>query len=351
MFSPLLLAAIAPAGILLWLFAASDEYPESASTVLITFGLGLLTIPALYSLQDIVYAPAQALLQTGNPYFLGAGKAFLMAAIPEETAKFLVLVGYSVRHKDFDEPMDGIVYGVAASLGFAALENVMYVFDGGYQIALARAVTAVPAHAMFGAVMGYYVGRAAFASHLKASLYIRALAVPILLHGLYDLAPLTFKAARALDVPLSPLYTLGLMLFFIFMVQWQITIAARVTGILKLKQRRRLPRILWKHIREKVLRRTPLQSGGDGLDADALRSAIESCAAQPPLGREFAMIFKLAAIFCILVFAIKAFSGKFHPVDILLYGGLAAVFGRRARQCRRSFKALLGVAPAKGRTS
>lgn len=82
--------------------------------------------------------------------------------------------------------MDGIVYGATASLGFATLENVLYVSDGGLHVAILRAFLAVPGHAFLGAIMGYYVSRAKFTGGDRRPLLVRALAIPILLHGLYD---------------------------------------------------------------------------------------------------------------------------------------------------------------------
>jgi RsiW-degrading membrane proteinase PrsW (M82 family) len=90
--------------------------------------------------------------------------AFLSAAVPEEFFKWLIVVLYCARHKEFDEPMDGLVYGAVASLGFATFENVVYVWvsevstQAGLQVALARGLTAVPMHASLGAIMGYFVG-------------------------------------------------------------------------------------------------------------------------------------------------------------------------------------------------
>ncbi len=121
-----------------------------------------------------------------DPYLYGLADAFLCAAIPEEFFKFLVLSRYASRHKEFNEPMDGIVYGVAASLGFATLENILYVGSGGIGVTVLRALTAVPGHAFTGAVMGYYVGRARFAGPERVGLYGLALLVPMLLHGTYD---------------------------------------------------------------------------------------------------------------------------------------------------------------------
>jgi RsiW-degrading membrane proteinase PrsW (M82 family) len=95
---------------------------------------------------------------TSSAFARAAVIGFFGAAIPEKLFKFAVLFFYCRRLTDFDEPMDGIVYGVTASLGFATLENVLYVLNGGIGHAIMRAFTAVSGHALFGAVMGSYFG-------------------------------------------------------------------------------------------------------------------------------------------------------------------------------------------------
>ena len=82
-----------------------------------------------------------------NPLMIGFVNAFFGASIPEESFKYLVLTRYAMRRSSFDEPMDGLVYGVAASLGFATFENILYVSGGGLGVAVLRALTAVPLHA------------------------------------------------------------------------------------------------------------------------------------------------------------------------------------------------------------
>jgi hypothetical protein len=89
------------------------------------------------------------------------------------------------KDPSFDEPMDGLVYGMTASLGFATLENVLYVGEGGANVALMRALTAVPGHACTGAIMGAYVARAKFGSQRARNLWL-AFLVPMALHGAYD---------------------------------------------------------------------------------------------------------------------------------------------------------------------
>jgi RsiW-degrading membrane proteinase PrsW (M82 family) len=121
----------------------------------------------------------------------------VLAAIPEECFKFLVLRGYSSRRPSFDEPMDGVVYGAAASLGFATFENIIYVHAGGFWTALVRAFSAVPAHACDGALMGYCVGQARFNPERKRASWL-GLFVAIIFHGFYDYGTKFFSRHAAI---------------------------------------------------------------------------------------------------------------------------------------------------------
>lgn len=188
--------ALLPAVLLIQYFIMRDAYPEPRGLVWKTVGLGALaTIP--------IAIVGLALESIGEPFF---GKtllyvlvdSFIFTALIEEGGKFLVLSWVAAKYKDFDEPMDGIVYGVAASLGFAALENMLYVGDGGMNVALLRMLTAVPGHAMFGVLMGTYFGIAYGAPAERAKWRRRALIVPILFHGAYDCG---LMAVEYLDNP------------------------------------------------------------------------------------------------------------------------------------------------------
>lgn len=111
--------------------------------------------------------------------------AFFIVGAGEELAKFLALrIGFFKR-KNFNEPFDGIVYGASIALGFASLENLMYVFEGGVETAIARMFTAVPMHACAGIIMGYYVGIAKFSNKPGLNL-MKGWLFATLLHGLYD---------------------------------------------------------------------------------------------------------------------------------------------------------------------
>jgi RsiW-degrading membrane proteinase PrsW (M82 family) len=113
--------------------------------------------------------------------------AFFVVGLGEELFKFLALMFVAFRMKNFNEPFDGIVYSVMIGLGFASLENIMYVFEGGIGVAFMRTLTAVPMHAAFGIIMGYYVGKAKFLKgDRQTETAILGLAWAIFFHGAYD---------------------------------------------------------------------------------------------------------------------------------------------------------------------
>lgn len=113
--------------------------------------------------------------------------SFFSSAGVEEVTKYIFLVLLIWRNGNFNEPLDGIVYGVFVSLGFAWIENIIYVTHpvmGGYSTAFSRAFLSVPGHALFGVQMGYYLGLAKFFGE-KKHLWL-AFFVPYLVHALYN---------------------------------------------------------------------------------------------------------------------------------------------------------------------
>ena len=112
-------------------------------------------------------------------------QAFIVVALVEGFSKYIIVRFYAQRNKEFNEPFDGIVYAVMVSMGFAALENVLYVFQYGFATGIIRAFTAVPAHATFGILMGYFMGKAKFSDN-KVILNLTGLFLATLFHGAYD---------------------------------------------------------------------------------------------------------------------------------------------------------------------
>lgn len=115
-----------------------------------------------------------------------AWNAFVVAAFSEELFKYIALYVLIWKSPEFNEKFDGIVYAVFVSLGFAAVENILYVTGNGVGTGIVRAMTAVPAHAIFGVTMGFYFGLAKFYEKNRSDLMAKALFYPILLHGIYD---------------------------------------------------------------------------------------------------------------------------------------------------------------------
>ena len=182
----LLALALAPGIAIIFYIIGKDKYnKEPFIHLFISFLLGIFsTVPAV-----IIQAILKKTLDSNFAYqsiAYYAIFAFLVVGLSEEGSKYLMLRLYAYRKKAFDEPLDGIIYGVMVSMGFATLENVLYVFQHGYGTAIARMFLSVPAHACFGVIMGYYVGLAKF-NPMRATLYKRTgLLLAVLFHGAFD---------------------------------------------------------------------------------------------------------------------------------------------------------------------
>lgn len=112
-------------------------------------------------------------------------KAFFTVALVEEFSKYIIVRFYAQKKNEFNEPFDGIVYAVMVSMGFAALENILYTYQYGFGVGVTRAFTAVPAHATFGVIMGYFMGKAKFSNN-SIKLNLLGLLFATLFHGSYD---------------------------------------------------------------------------------------------------------------------------------------------------------------------
>ena len=181
----LLLVAIAPVVVVILYIYFKDKYEKEPKRLLLyNFLLGaivsIIITTILYYGFDIVLP-----LHNNNSIFQQFIKAFLIVGLTEEFSKYVIVRYFAQPNKAFNEPFDGIVYAVMVSMGFAATENIFYVLEGGYTTALLRAFTAVPAHATFGILMGYYMGKAKFLNN-KIMLNISGLLLAILFHGAYD---------------------------------------------------------------------------------------------------------------------------------------------------------------------
>lgn len=172
-------AGIAPAIALLSFFYLKDRYTEPLPLILRTFLFGsLLVFPVMF----IQYGFAQE--EFWQQDFINS---FFVVAVTEEFFKWFVFMYTIYHHTEFDAHYDGIVYAVSISLGFATVENLLYLFTNGIEFAFSRAIFPVSSHALFGVIMGFYFGKAKVRSSYKNRDIFLALFIPFLLHGIYNL--------------------------------------------------------------------------------------------------------------------------------------------------------------------
>jgi RsiW-degrading membrane proteinase PrsW (M82 family) len=211
MYAILVLAiSVAPALLFMLLIMRMDRRePEPLGLVLRVIGLGACSA--------VVASIAENLLGL-LPYFHGQGSAanaissFLQIAPVEEMCKLGVVLAFVWRNPNFNEENDGIVYVGASAIGFALLENILYVAENGIGTGVLRAISAMPLHVFTAIVLGLHVGRARFAAGRGARILLiaRGLALAWIFHGLYDTFALSGSAVALLLLPLiGGLVTLG----------------------------------------------------------------------------------------------------------------------------------------------
>ncbi len=182
--------SFSPAIFLLYIFYKRDkERPEPQNIVIKIFiGGGILTAFLAGMLNDFLL---KLLFGTSKiekiifNNFLTALKAGVIPGVVEEVLKFIAILIFAYKIKEFDERADGIVYALCVGMGFAAIENFFYVLEN-VGFAVLRALTAVPLHAILAVLMGYFLGEAKFSKSKKALFFFLALFFPITLHTFYD---------------------------------------------------------------------------------------------------------------------------------------------------------------------
>jgi RsiW-degrading membrane proteinase PrsW (M82 family) len=178
-----LLASLAPVFIILFYIYFRDKYEKEPLRLLVkAIVAGIVIVIPVIFVERLLMSQMPSIGKVGE----AAYRAFLVAASTEELFKFAAIYLLFWKSPSFNEKFDGIVYASFVSLGFAGVENVLYVMESGMQTALIRSLTAVPAHAIFGVTMGYYLGIARMYKELRSTYLARALLVPIVLHGIYD---------------------------------------------------------------------------------------------------------------------------------------------------------------------
>ena len=204
--------ALLPVAVLLWYIYKHDPVPEPIPMLKKAFLYGMMMCIPISVAEMIMQFGIFGNSEPMPTSFIGAAvDSFFVAGLVEESFKLLALWLVIRHNRFFDEHFDGIVYAVYVSLGFAAIENVMYLFSNSsdwFSVGIARALLAVPGHYAFGVLMGYYYSMYYF---VNRSTYNRVmiLAAPIVAHGIYD----TIAFSMGLSEGLASVLMVGLCVF------------------------------------------------------------------------------------------------------------------------------------------
>ena len=186
----ILIAAVLPALVLIYFIYRKDKFrKEPTSELLKGFGFGaisaLLSFVISTPLGAMGFYPAEPTTAAGH-----ISTALFAAAVPEELAKLFMLWLLLRTSKHFDEYVDGIVYAACVGMGFAALENIMYLFanmQNWAAVGALRALCSVPGHFFFAVMMGFFYSKAMLGDPAKRnSNMVLAALVPIALHAAFD---------------------------------------------------------------------------------------------------------------------------------------------------------------------
>ncbi|MGG1573801.1 glutamic-type intramembrane protease PrsW [Fictibacillus sp. NRS-1165] len=179
-------AGVAPAVALLAFFYLKDKYEtEPVSMVIRLYIFGALLV---FPIMVIQFGFKEEIMVSSFT------EGFFLSAVLEEFLKWFLVFYCAYQHAEFNEPYDGIVYAVALSLGFASMENILYLYVHGLTEAFGRALMPVSSHALFGVISGYYFGKAKFSSGKKRKMFLTlSLLIPFVLHAIYNWILLVFE--------------------------------------------------------------------------------------------------------------------------------------------------------------
>ena len=210
---------------ILWLFfwLKEDEAPEPNRLIFLAFWAGILAIPAALVFSSVWMTFVRtffglSLSATHIGLMLVVGFAFI-----EEVSKYAMIKSFILWRKEYDEPADAMIYLIAGALGFAAIENVLYLigpyglgFSDGFTVSNLRFIGATPLHALSAGILGYFIGGSFFRSTLRKEIALGVgLFFATLLHALFNILILMregYDPAPALVL----LGTVGILILFAF---------------------------------------------------------------------------------------------------------------------------------------
>jgi protease PrsW len=257
--------AIAPALLLLWLVIAGDSRPEPPRVVWTCVALGAVSVLPVAAVELWLM---HHLTFSIDPLLSAGQNALWIAAVPEEIVKVGIIAAVALRSREFDEPMDGVVYGTAVGLGFAAVENFLYVMGNAHLLVVAgmRGIMSVPFHGAVGAIAGAYIAGARFGGALgvhkhggwwRTRRLILAWLIPVVLHALFDWSVFSIGALGQQSAAAPSASKGGLIL--LILVIWLVVGFGSIAYAVRLARRiadrqkayldtKRLPPIHWRAI-------------------------------------------------------------------------------------------------------
>jgi protease PrsW len=176
-----IILAILPPVLIAYYVYQQDKYErEPKSLIIKSFLFGCISVVPILILETIFN---ESLFSSLFVYM------FCGVALVEEGMKYFFLKKYLFNNPEFNEPLDGIVYAIMVSLGFATIENIMYVIGAQSEatsVAILRMFSAIPLHAACGVIMGYYVGMAKFKKDNTTILLLKGVLIATFVHAIYN---------------------------------------------------------------------------------------------------------------------------------------------------------------------
>lgn len=206
----LVLISLFPGILWVWFFRIKDRFEREPVSLLIrTFVLGAIAV----GFSALIELPFRTWVLPDAPLVLQAAAAFGIIGLGEEFLKASAVYLAVFRHHEFNEPVDGIIYGVTAGIGFSVVENVLYSLTFGLSVAPVRALIASLAHACFSGIFGVFCGQAKF-SEQPTALLVKGLLYASVMHGLYDFI--------LISQILSPFAAIAIVVILYFVLQYYI---------------------------------------------------------------------------------------------------------------------------------
>jgi protease PrsW len=211
-FASILLLAVAPCAFWLWLIYKRDKYqPEPKSHIIRTFFLGAAIAIPVAVIESILYPGS---IQSDLTISSAAYVAFIVAGVTEEVGKYLAVRAGAYRTRFFDEPMDGLIYASAVALGFAFLENVIYIINYGWEVILLRGMFSNLAHVLFSVLWGYPLAIVKLGIKPKIWIWLGLIGA-IAAHGIFDFLFFSSSSLTWLVIP----FFAGMIIVFILMIR------------------------------------------------------------------------------------------------------------------------------------